>query len=533
MKRHPLLLARLLAVSLGLLHASTGAQSPTFPIERFDVQGNSLLAPESIAALVTPYQGAGKSFADIQLAQEALERAYRSLGFSAVAVTLPEQDISAGVVRFVVVEAKLDAITIKGHAQFTTDNILRSLPALETGTMPNAIAMADNLSLANENPAKRTEITLRISDKPGLVNADVNVEETPVQRFILGLDSTGQGSSVGPWRIGLAWQHANLFGLDHVLTLQYTTSPTQPSGVRQLNASYRIPLYAWGDSVDWYAGTSNVDASFGPASGIDSFVGKGKIVGVGYTHHLMRRGEIDHALALNWDWKQFDNSCSGLTCALLGGGVVSTPFSLTYRGDWTRAGAQTTWALTHARNTGWGGRNSDAEYAIATHQPGTVGTERNFAVWRLQAAHLQLLPHGWQSRTAVTAQMTRDPLIAGEQLGLAGNAAVRGFHEREVARDRGVVLNLEAYTPNLATGAGLPVDDLRAVVFLDAATGRYVRGPGESEVLRARIASLGVGLRLVDQKRLNVKFDLARVINDNGVRQSGDWMGHLAMTVAF
>lgn len=531
MKRHPLFFASLLAAMLSV--TSARAQGPTFAIERFDVQGNSLLSPESIQALVTPYQGAAKSFADIQLAQEALERAYRALGFSAVAVTLPEQEISSGVVRFVVVEAKLDSITVKGNEVFSTDNVLRSLPALRVGDMPNAIEMAENLSLANENPAKRTEITLKISEKPGFVNAEVNVQEQPTQRFIMGLDSTGQGSSAGNFRIGLAWQHANLFDRDQVLTLQVTTSPTHPNDVQQFNASYRVPLYGLGDSVDWYAGTSNVDASFGPASGIDSFVGKGKIVGVGYTRHLTRRGELDHALGVNLDWKRFENSCSGLTCALLGGGVVSAPLSVTYRGDWTRPGAQTLWSATHVRNTGWGANNTAADYASATHQPGTIGAKRDFALWRLNASHLQLWRNGWQSRVAASAQFTRDPLISGEQLGMAVNAAVRGFHERVLARDRGWVLNMELFTPNWAAKTRSPVEDLRGVVFLDAGAGRYVKAPGELDDQYARISSIGVGLRAMDQKRFSLKVDVARVIQGAGVRQSGDWMGHLAMTLAF
>ena len=42
--------------------------APRFEIKRFDVQGNTLLSPEVVAAAVTPFAGKNKDFADIQRA---------------------------------------------------------------------------------------------------------------------------------------------------------------------------------------------------------------------------------------------------------------------------------------------------------------------------------------------------------------------------------------------------------------------------------------------------------------------------------
>lgn len=509
------------------------AQGPTFPIERFDVEGNSLLPGGQITALVAPFQGTGKSFADIQLAQEALEKAYRALGFSAVVVALPEQDITAGVVRFTVVEARLDTISVKGNQHFSQDNVLRSLPALRSGDMPNAIEMAENLNLANENPAKRTEITLKISDKPGYVNAEAEVKEDVPRRVTWSLDNTGRGTTAGDWRLGLAWQHANLFDRDHVLSLQYTTSPTHAKDVTLLNLGYRLPLYGLGDSMDLYLGGSNVDAgNFGSNSGIDGFVGKGKIAGLRYNQNLMRLGEYDHNIKYGLDWKLFENACTGSACGFVGADVVTAPASVSYQGNWNRPNAQSSFTVTHLRNTRWGHLNLPLNYAGATHQPGTVGAERDFAVWRLNAAHLQGLPGGWQGRVNINAQVTKDPLVAGEQLGLAGTAGVRGFNEREVARDLGTVWNMELYSPNLATKLKLKINDLRGVFFLDAAQGRFVRNAAEPDALKTNISSWGAGLRLSHQKSLSAKFDVARVVQGAGQQHRGDWSGHIALSFA-
>jgi hemolysin activation/secretion protein len=524
-----------LCAAASVLAFPAHAQSLTFPIERFLVEGNTLLSPERISALVAPFQGASKSFSDVQLAQEALERAYRSLGFSAVAVSLPEQDISAGMVRFNVVEAKLGDITVGETKHFSQDNILRSLPALRSGEMPNAIQMAENLALANENPSKQAEITLKISDKPGLVNAEVKVEESQPQRVIFGLDNTGKGSTAGDWRLSVGWQHANLLDRDHVLSLQYTTSPEKVSKVTLLNLGYRVPLYGLGDSVDLYAGTSNVDAgSFGAGSGIDGFVGKGQVAGVRYNLNLPRKGEYAQTFKAGLDWKHFDNDCTGVACGAVGADVVATPWNASYQGTWTRPGAQSAFAITYVQNTPWGHLNRDTYYLAASHQPGTVGAKRNFSLWRLNASHLSLLRDGYQSRVNLSAQYTRDPLIPGEQLGLAGSTLVRGFNEREFSRDQGHVLNFEIYTPEVAKAWGVPVDSLRALVFLDHAAGRFVRAPGETDSASLSVTSMGWGLRLTHRKDYQIKFDWARVADDaSAAAPTRPWVVHLSMTAAF
>lgn len=521
-----------------LAGGSVAAQNLTFAIERFEINGNSLLAPEQIDALVAPHTGQGRSFADVQLAQEALERAYRSRGFSAVVISLPEQDISSGVVRFNIVEARLDKLTVTGNQAFSEANIRRSLPALVSGEMPNAILMAENVGLANENPAKRNEVTLKISDQPGKVNAEVKVDEDKPQRWILNLDNSGQGSTTGDYRVGVAWQHANLFDRDQVLSLQYTTSPEQIKDVTLLNVGYHMPLYTLGDSVDVYAGYSNVDAgSFGAGSGIDGFVGKGRIAGVRYNQNLLRRGEYDHVIKYGLDVKVFESACDGLACGFVGSDVTAAPLSLSYQGNWVRPGVQTVFALTHLRNIDLGNNNKALNYAGATHQAGTIGAERRFSVWRFNVSQMNILPRGFQSRLSFSAQHTRDPLIAGEQFGLAGTNQVRGFNEREVARDLGQVLNLELFTPKLSDPLGIKVDDLRAVFFMDHGKGRYVRNADEIsngiDSASESIASIGFGLRMTHQKHYNLRLDLARVINAGGVQKEGDWMAHLLLSATF
>jgi len=530
--------ARLIALLAGLSGLPAFAD-PTFAIRQFAVEGNSLLGAQHIEAIVKPFTGEKRGFGDIQLALEALERAYRETGYSAVAVTLPEQEISQGVVTFRVVEPRIGQVTVEGNQHFSTDNIRRSLPPLQVGAMPHGQRLADAVARANENPARQTEVVLKIANRPGEVDAEVKVEDRKPGRFIVNLDNTGMGTTTGDYRLALAWQHANLFDRDHVLTVQYTTSPDHIADVKLFNLGYRIPFYGLGHSLDLYAAHSNVDGGTTQVGGLPlAFSGRGDLVGLRYNHHLPRRGEFEHKLMYSLDWRAYDNTCSlgpfgPAGCGAAAVDVTARPLSLAYSGTWTRPGAQSLWSLAFTQNLPGGRHGGDAAFAAARPNGlGAGGASADYRIWRLALSHLHILPARWQMRAGLYAQYTNDALIAGEQFGLAGANAVRGFNERELTRDRAVLVNLELFSPDF--GSHLPIGDssLRAVLFYDHGQGRQVRLPGLSDA-RETLASAGVGLRYAWRKDLAMKLDLANVLNAAGSQSSGNWKAHLQFSASF
>lgn len=513
------------------VQSAQAEQSLTFPIHRFEISGNTLLQENELQTLVAPHTGKDRSFANIQLAQEALERAFRRLGYSAVAVTLPEQDISAGVIRFNIIEGRLGNISVTGNRNYSESNVRNSLPSLSPGAMPHATRLAENVSLANENPAKHTEVLLKLSGEVGKVDAEIKVDEENPSRFVISLDNTGTSNAGGKYRMGLAWQHANVFDRDHVVAVQYTTSPEHMSQVKQLNVGYHVPLYDLGDSLDMYAGYSNVDAG-GLAGTIESFVGKGAIAGMRYNQNLPRLGEYSHTLKYGLDWKRFDSDCVGPACLVIGNNVTATPVSVSYLGDWTRPNAQTTFAASYFHNLGWGSHNNDATYAGATHQLGSFGAIQGYSLWRFNATQLNVLPAGLQSRLNLSAQYTTDSLIPGEQMGLTGASTVRGFDERFVARDRGFVLNVELYSPDWSKHLPFAAQQARALVFIDHAQGKYVRNASETDNLDQRVTSIGMGLRVTASKHTNMKLDVAKPVSKLAPDVAKDWKAHLLVSTS-
>ena len=519
-------------------------QDESFTIKSYAVTGNTILAQEEVARLVAPFTGAKRVYGDVQKALEALEGAYRTRGFSAVQVFVPEQTLDTGIVKLTVIEARVAAIKLEGHAFFNEANIRAALPSLAPGKTPNARDIAANVRVANENPARQVDVVLGVGDKEDEVNATVTVADSNPKKFIASLDNTGNNST-GLHRLAIGFQHANLFDADHVMTAQYTTSVEKPSQVSIYSVSYRVPLYRFDGSIDaFYAKSSVSSGTTATVAGPLSFTGTGNILGLRFNQYLARRGEFTHQLTYAFDYKAFENACALGTFGAAGCGpaafpVTSHPFSVIYSGGWAGVGQQTSFSLSAAANWSWGSNGTNSHFQAvrpATAGAAQGGASANFTVIKASLSHAAVLPADLQLRAGLSGQWTPQALIAQEQFGLAGSTAVRGFQEREFARDRGFTGNVELYGPDWGDKV-LAGSNLRLVVFYDLARGYNFKLPGDTDQ-RLAIASVGLGVRFNLGKNLSLKADYARVtdvrvMNAASSQVKGDARGHFSLSLSF
>jgi len=538
------------AAALAMAGFAANAQGEHFDIARFQVEGDTLLGAAEVDRLVASMAGPGRAYSDIQRAVDALQQAYTRAGYTTVRVSVPEQELTGGTVKLRVTESVISSVTVSGNTHFDSDNIRASLSRLQTGRVPDLRAISESVQLANDSPAKQIGVTLGEGASPGTIDAKVAVVDHAPLRLITTLDNTGTAAS-GRWRTGVALQHANLFNRDQVGTLAYTTSPDSPSGMRLrlYSLGYRIPLYGFGDSLDFIYGKSSVNspASSPTLGGVLGFTGKGDVYGVRWNHFLGRSGESSAKLVLGLDRRRIDSRCD------LGGEQVSIapptppiaacvpyvtmPLSLSYIGQRDSVDEVLAYSAGVSRNLATGTRYTNLDgrtdrYSYLT--PGNRRTRDGFAVLRGSASYAKGLPGGWQARLAGSAQYTNTPLVASEQFGLTGQTLVRGFLERAVVADSGVVVNAELYSPELGALAGVP-GQLRALVFFDAGQGSNSRTAGTAVPGRVHVSSVGVGARYGWGRDFSLRLDIARV-NDAGpslTEKRGDWRAHLSAMLAF
>lgn len=130
-------------------------------------------------------------------------------------------------------------------------------------------------------------------------------------------------------------------------------------------------------------------------------------------------------------------------------------------------------------------------------------------------------------------QYTRDALVSGEQLGLVGALAVRGFEERALTSDKGYYGSVEVYTPDLAARNRF-TGNLRLLGFYDFGQGSFNKIP-PGLYNKVDVASAGIGMRYALDSKASARADFARVI-DGGkpeVEKPGDWRAHVSMVFGF
>jgi hemolysin activation/secretion protein len=524
-------------LAFGAMHAHAQQSDVPAPLElRFDIQryvveGNTLLTADELARLTSPFAGSRRDFGDVQRALEALENAYRARGYAAVQVYVPEQDMEKGTVLLRVVEPRIRRVEVTGNKFFDEPNIRASLPSVKEGSVPNSSAIAANLRVANENPAKQTNVTLRTTDQPGMVDARADVTDHDPSRWFVTLDNTGS-QATGYVRAGVGYQNSNVLNRDHGLTLQYVTSD-RPEQVNIFSVGYRVPLYDAGASVDLIAGYSDVDNGVtSTTAGPLQFSGKGSVLGLRLNKHLPRIVGLDHRLIFGVDYRDYRNACSlgalgAAGCGTAGASFAVRPLSVTYSALWSGEQAQTGFHATVAGNVP-GGSDGNGD-ALARARP---GTDPSYMVYRFGASHARALPGDWQARVAVLAQHSEVPLVAPEQFGIGGQGSVRGFQEREVSADRGHSATFEVYTPDLGGGALLQGTVMRLLGFYDM--GRVQRvDPAPGDIAEQGISAAGIGARLNRGRDLSVRTDLAQTLNAGGARRKGSLRWSFALVWGF
>ncbi|WP_237772378.1 ShlB/FhaC/HecB family hemolysin secretion/activation protein [Herbaspirillum robiniae] len=510
-----------------------------FDIKRFDVQGNTLLPAQQVEALVAPYTGAGRVYGDVQRALEALEGEYRKAGYSAVQVVVPEQELNGGVVRIQVIETVIGKITVTDNKHFSEENIRASVPALQPGVSPNLRRISESVQLANDNPAKQINVTLSTAEADAGIDAAIAVTDNNPLRVILTADNTGSAET-GRWRTGVALQHSNLFNRDHVATVAYTTSPDSPSGskVDLYSLGYRVPLYALGDSMDFIYGKSNVTAGTSPTLGsLFGFTGKGDVYALRWNHFFAREGETTSKLVVGADYKKTDSSCNFAGISLTTCQPYSTlPLSLTYSAQRQSVGQIVDYNIGVARNWAVGPNHTSSNGRVDRYSfiAGNRDTSDNFMIARGGASLFKGFASDWQMRLATTAQYAPDPLPPTEQFGLVGATTVRGFTERAVSADSGIIVNAEAYTPELLGKSELK-GNLRLLAFYDIGRGYNNKTAGSALAPNMTVASIGFGARYTLGRDFNLRLDVARVsiAGTSQTENRGDLNAHLSATLGF
>jgi hemolysin activation/secretion protein/AraC-like DNA-binding protein len=205
--------------------AKPAARAPlTFKVKGYELEGNTLLPPDIYEPVFSRYTGDAVTFDIIRLCLADLQLAYRHRGFMTVAVSLPQQQLTNGVVRIKVTEGRLVDVVVKGNKHFRTDNILRALPSARTNTLLNALVFQEELDRANANNDRQVYPVISPGPDPGTTVLELRVKDR--LPFHMHMELNNYYTPGTPdLRLNLSGVYNNLWQLDHQFGLQYSLSP--------------------------------------------------------------------------------------------------------------------------------------------------------------------------------------------------------------------------------------------------------------------------------------------------------------------
>ena len=231
LKRRSSTAALLLGMAVLCLTSAVAAPATNAPahftVEKYAVEGNTVLSSETIATTLTNCPsafGTNVTFGDIRAALGNLQMAYRERGFVTVSVGLPPQKLTNATVKIKVTEGKLAKINVQGNLHYSTANVLRDLPSLHTNLLLNSHVFQRELDLANANRDRQlypvispgfepgtSELTLKVKDRfPLHARTEINNQATP---------------NTPDSRVNFNAQYDNLWQLDHQIGASYSFTP--------------------------------------------------------------------------------------------------------------------------------------------------------------------------------------------------------------------------------------------------------------------------------------------------------------------
>lgn len=371
--------------------------------------------------------------ADLEGAADRITRYYRSRGWMVARAYIPSQDIKDGVVEIIVLEGRLDRVSVVSgeggrlDAKVVADIVAAALP---TGELrEDGVERA--LLLVNDLPGVQATSSL----SPGAaVGTSLLTVETAEGRLLAGsvdLDNGGSKFS-GVWRLGANLNLNDPRGVGDQLLARVTRT----SGTDYARLGYQLPWGANGLTAGASYTYSNyrLCCDFAPLQA----QGNAKVASLNLAYPVMRSRAANVRVSTGVDAKTFYNQTVAGTTSDKDARVLNLALS---------ADATDAW--------GGGGYSSGSVAMAAGHldlshwQPdlqaddATARTHGDYQKVNMTAVRLQAVGDDWTLFAALSAQFASRNLDSAEKFSLGGPAGVRAYPQGEAAGDEGLLLNLE------------------------------------------------------------------------------------------
>ncbi|MGD8568851.1 MAG: ShlB/FhaC/HecB family hemolysin secretion/activation protein [Gammaproteobacteria bacterium] len=472
---------------------------PTVNVNTINLQGNTVIPPKELAAIIEPYEHKSQSFEALNGLRHKLSQYYLQKGYVNSGVIIPDQKIENGIVTFQAIEGELSSIELQGLQRLDASYVKSRIRAVVSGPL-NVNDLSEALKMLNQNPLI-AQINARLlpGDKLGQSQLKVAVKEDDAFYYSIGADNY-LSPSAGAERLTINAGHGNVFGVGDTIDAEVDLT----EGLSGLGLLYSIPFSGKGSSFNVFGDYRDYIVVEEPFDAIDIESHSTKF-GFAIEHPFINRLNETLTGSVGFEVKHSESTLSGV------------PFSFSL-GEIDGKSDVSVVDLT----LGWVRRYPDQVYSLqgslrfgvnaldATDNQGDL-PDGEFSLVRgqFQFAHLLGL---WRSQVLFRTgfQLANDPLLSLEKYAVGGRYTVRGYRENQYVRDSGATVTLEWRIPLLAPTNS---QQLNLVPFAD-----YGSSWDENEELtgteKASISSVGIGLLYDSSENLHMELYWGAALDD-------------------
>ncbi len=464
---------------------------------------------DELISRLTPYLKKNLNEENIQHIKQELLAFYREKRKPFVSVQVPEQEVSKGVIAFVMTEGKIESIRFSGNTHFSDKTLSRYI-SVHSGDLVNREQVLTDVSWLNRNPFHRTEVVFSAGKEKGAVDLDFVTQDRRRVRIFGGADNTGNNFT-GNARFYGGFNIADLFFAD-IFTLQVTTAQDY-NQFNAYTANYTVFL-PWKHTLNMWGGYSQLKPF------VRGLRNEGKDTQVSLRYLIPFKpiySEFTHEVDIGFDYKSQNSSLFFTSSPSLLPIVLADPtpivplivntvdlsqLMIAYRLEYDLPKLRMTLQIeNYCSPIHWLPNQSDSNYNQLR-----FGARNVYFYQKAAFGGVYHFPRRFELSWLVRGQVSTTPLLPSEQFGLGGFDTVRGYDEREILADDAVCTNLELRLHSFSIFRNLK-DSFYLLGFLDYGFGYNIDALA-TEINPTYLLSAGPGLRYTVIPYLIFRADL-------------------------
>lgn len=492
---------------------------PTFYVQKFILEGDLVLPPETYEPLLAKFENQTISFEQLQKLIAALEQVFRAKGYISI-VLLPPQKMEKPEIRLKVVVSKVGEVSVINN-RFYSSWRTKAYWKIKKGNVLNYERIRASVLDMNENPDRTVKPILKAGKEKGTSDIVLNIED----RFPIhaGYSFDNQGVKLtGKDRNGFTLRNNNILGLDDIFLIG-TTFGKKDFGVLYLY--YLLPVSNFGTKfISSYSHAQVNPKKEYAIYGINSVA---NTYSLALQQRVIRTDKYSGTVQAGFDFKDKHTLTQSVTT------VWDQERVLSFRGDFQSRDKWGGWAVGQGfyvgmpvRGNGWPLASRDGNHEFFKYSYSLTRVQKLFfgarMIWDLQG------------------QISPNRLLPVEQMFLGGARSVRGYPESDYGADQAIQSRLDLLVPAffIPKEWKLPFDknplrnQVDMIYFLDAAYGT-IHNPSETEQLRNCMVGTGGGFQVRFRDNLSIRLEWGIPLANKPLTEKGNSQLHLTFAANY